>query len=120
MATISPTEKREAGENTTLVESARVTEWATRRDGCRWRSLSEGGGRLSTDRAVDCHEASCWRFAEWLRYGFQIRNNNGTICWWGELHGVEITVGALTVGLSLDEMSNRIMVRFALFTLSTI
>lgn len=73
----------------------------------------EIGGPKQAEISGTGNEASCWRFAEWLRYGFQIRNNNGTICWWGELHGVEITVGALTVGLSLDEMSNRIMVRFS-------
>jgi len=49
-----------------------------------------------------------WEMLEWLRCPIEIFDHNQNCVWWGYVSEVEINVGALTVGVSLDSMSNRV------------
>jgi len=54
-----------------------------------------------------------WGLCNWLRYEVVIRNEAYTPCWWGYVNGVSITIGGLTVELSLDDMANSIAVKYS-------
>lgn len=54
-----------------------------------------------------------WSLSEKLGFELRIKNANGTICWWGKYTRIEMQYGSRTVGLSLDDMANKIRVRYS-------
>ncbi|GIV81732.1 MAG: hypothetical protein KatS3mg051_1197 [Anaerolineae bacterium] len=48
----------------------------------------------------------------WLGYEVTIRNELGTPVWWGVVNDVEVSLGGLSIGLSLDDMANRVAVAY--------
>lgn len=55
-------------------------------------------------------EWAIWELLNWLRAPVTLRDEEGSARWWGYLHTVEIQVGAIRVGVSLESMYNRINV----------
>lgn len=78
----------------------------------RW-SAHKSRGPLDCEIEVTGQLPALWELAQWLRYEITIRNEFGTRCWWGCFTGIEITSGSTTIGLSLDEMYNRVAVRYS-------
>jgi hypothetical protein len=54
-----------------------------------------------------------WSLSEKLGFELRIKNANGTVCWWGKFTRIEMQYGSRTVGLSLDDMANKIRVRYS-------
>lgn len=78
----------------------------------RWSAHSKRGP-MDCEIEVTGQLPALWEMAQWLRYELIIRNEFGTRCWWGCMTGIDITNGATTIGLSLDEMYNRVAVRYS-------
>lgn len=81
-----------------------------------WHSI---GGPKSAEISVQAtsqDSRAMWELLEWLRCPIEIYDHNQTCVWWGYVSEVEITVGVLTVGVSLDSMHNRVA---ALYETST-
>lgn len=75
-------------------------------------SVSAQWGCKSAEIEVIGDERGLWALLENLRYGVTILDEFGTPCWWGFVAEVEVSVGAYTIGLSLDSMANRIAVAY--------
>jgi hypothetical protein len=72
-----------------------------------WHVL--GGPRQATITAWG-NEYAIWELLNWLRAPVTLRDSEGSARWWGFLHAVDIQVGAIHVGVSLDSMFNRVAV----------
>lgn len=68
-----------------------------------------GGPRQATVTAMG-NAYAIWELLNWLRAPVILRDNEGSTRWWGYLHTVDIQVGAIRVGVSLESMYNRINV----------
>lgn len=68
-----------------------------------------GGPRQATVTAWG-DEWAIWELLNWLRAPVILRDNEGNVRWWGYLHTIDIQVGAIQVGVSLDNMYNRVSV----------
>jgi hypothetical protein len=53
-----------------------------------------------------------WDVLDWLRCPIIIRNEAGVPVWWGFVEGVEVGVGAISIGARIDTLSNRIAVAY--------
>lgn len=56
------------------------------------------------------NEWAIWELLNWLRAPVTLRDDEGSARWWGYLHTVDIQVGAIQVGVSLESMYNRVNV----------
>jgi hypothetical protein len=55
---------------------------------------------------------SLWKLLGWLRYGVELYAPNGEPRWWGHIEEMELVSGAITIGVSLESMSNSIAVAY--------
>jgi hypothetical protein len=78
----------------------------------RWSALALGGYNEATIRVTGARVA-LWELSHWLRYGVTIRSEGGAVVWDGYIHEVQISIGAINVGLSLDSMYNAVNVLYA-------
>ena len=78
-------------------------------------------GPYSAHAIGGCEEASLtvtgdterlWGLLDWLRYPVTIRNANGNAVWWGFVAVVEVGLGALTVGVDVETVRNRVCVAY--------
>lgn len=78
----------------------------------RWAGAALGGMRTAEIEATGPRYA-LFDLMDWLRYETLIYNRNGTAVWWGYVAALSLRVGAVEIGVSLDEVSNRIQVIYA-------
>lgn len=78
----------------------------------RWAGAALGGMRTAEIEATGPRYA-LFELLDWLRYETLIYNRNGTAVWWGYVAALSLRVGAVEIGVSLDEVSNRIQVIYA-------
>jgi hypothetical protein len=72
-----------------------------------------GGCRDCTIRVSGAEEA-LWEMIEYLRYGVEIRDELGGEVWWGCVAEVEVGIGGMAIGATLDTMSNDVAVAYSL------
>ena len=77
----------------------------------RWGWRAMGGPRWA-ELLVTGSPDALWQVAHWLRYGVVVRNALRTPLWWGFVREMELRIGAMTVGLGLDGMANKVAVRY--------
>lgn len=73
----------------------------------RWSAAATGGPAEATVE-VRGPRAALVALLDWVRYGVRVENERGTGLWWGYVHRVDVALGRLQVGASLDGMSNRV------------
>jgi hypothetical protein len=71
------------------------------------------GGPLSAEVSASGPENALWETLNWLRRPIEIRNEHGQLVWWGLVNEVRLTWAGLTIGATLDTMSNRIAVAYS-------
>lgn len=71
-------------------------------------SANTQGGSDQVEIAVSGPKDPLWSILRWLSYRIQVRNRNGSVIWSGYIHEAEVTQGAMSVGLSLTGMYNRV------------
>ena len=76
-------------------------------------SFAAIGGPERASIAVDGSATALWEAVEWLRCPLEIRDARGTPVWWGYVASVDVAVGAITVGVSLDDMATRVAVAYS-------
>jgi hypothetical protein len=74
-----------------------------------WNAL--GGPEMAEIRAVGSQFA-VWSLCDWLRAPIEIIDERGTAVWWGYVAEVTVGTGAVELGLSLENMANRVAVRY--------
>ncbi len=78
----------------------------------RWSHKAVGG-------PADCEiEVSGLRdgllgLAGWLGYRLEVVNPDGIPVWWGDVEAVEVAFGGMAVGISLENLANRVQVRYS-------
>jgi hypothetical protein len=75
-----------------------------------WSAL--GGPEFATLTAFGPAHA-LWSLTHQLRAPVEVLDGRGTAVWWGYLASVTVRVGAITVGVSLDTLYNRVAVAYA-------
>lgn len=78
----------------------------------RYESSAQGGPTWA-DIRVDGDAVSLWRVLNWLAYRVQIRDAMGVNVWWGQVNEVELSIGTISLGVSLDTMANSVAVIWA-------
>ena len=71
------------------------------------------GGPTWAELRVDGDAVSLWRVLNWLAYRVQIIDDLGVKVWWGQINEVELSTGAISIGVSLDTMANSVGVIWA-------
>lgn len=66
------------------------------------------GGPTWADLRVDGDALSLWRAINWLAYRVEILDDMGVKVWWGQINSVELSVGDISIGVSLDTMANSV------------
>jgi hypothetical protein len=70
--------------------------------GCDTATISATGGELEL-----------WQLLNMLRYGVEIQDELGNARWWGYVNEVVLEIGGVSIGASLDTMSNKIAVAYS-------
>lgn len=73
-------------------------------------SVEANGGPDQAEVIAIGDELAIWGLVSWLRGPLTIKHPEVGEVWWGYIHEIEITVGEITVGISLDAMFNRVQV----------
>lgn len=71
------------------------------------------GGPELAEIAVAGRLLDLWQVLDWLRCPVELRNPLQQPVWWGYVEAVSIAVGAVTVGVSLESMHNRLAVLYS-------
>lgn len=72
-----------------------------------------GGPKSATIQVKAASERAVWELLEYLRCPVEIFDDRESCVWWGYINSVEINVGSLKVGVSLEEMHNQIAVLYS-------
>ncbi len=78
----------------------------------RWSAAMPGGPDRATI-TLSGPPGALWEVTRWLRYEVRIRADDGTLVWWGYVHGVTVPWNGAQVGLSLEGMHNRVKVLYS-------
>src|SRR5450759_3278047 len=70
-----------------------------------------GGPSWATLRVVGPSPA-VWEAAESLRCPVEIYSSLGELVWWGYVNSLSAGAGAVTLGVGLDDMANRVAARY--------
>ncbi len=76
----------------------------------RWDAV---GG--CAEASITCYgpEQDLWEMIELLRCPVEIRNETGRAAWWGYVNEVQVRVGAIEIGVTLDSMKNKVAVAYS-------
>ena len=70
------------------------------------------GGPVEATIEVEGDLLTCWDVLNWLRYYVIVRNENHTPVWWGIVTRAEVQGPYCRVGVTLEDMRNRIVVDY--------
>jgi hypothetical protein len=74
----------------------------------KWFSGKAWGGPARCEVEVGGDELALWDMLGWLRFGVTVTNPAGRAVWAGIVLEVQVSLGAVTVGLALDRVTNRV------------
>jgi len=81
--------------------------------GARRYSHRAIGGPKEAEIWATGNERGLWEMLEWLRCPIEIWDERKSAVWWGYIHEIELSVGAVRVGVSLDEFYDRVAVAYS-------
>jgi hypothetical protein len=70
------------------------------------------GGCAEAELVVEGDPTALWDTLDWLRFWVVIRNEHRTPVWWGIVVQAQVNLGAVGVGVDLEEVRNRIKVAY--------
>lgn len=70
------------------------------------------GGPDQCDIAVTGEPDAVWEALHWLGYYVWVRNEDGDPVWWGMVTEARVGAGAIEIGLTLDDMYNRVAMAY--------
>lgn len=73
-------------------------------------TASVRGGPIDAEVRATGPRYMLYETLDWLRNPITVYNQLGTEVWWGYIAAITANIGSLEIGLSLDEVSNRIQV----------
>jgi hypothetical protein len=82
-------------------------------------SHSVFGGPKAAEIACDGDINDLWELVERLRCPVEIYSNYGDLVWWGYVHEVQLRVGSLRIGVSLENFHNKVAVAYSFVTPGT-
>src|SRR3990167_5257662 len=80
----------------------------------RYSSVAIGGPKEAVITAFG-PEPELWNIMNYIRYGVTIIDDIGDEAWWGHVSSVELRVGWVRVGLTIDDMTNEVTVSYTSF-----
>ena len=83
--------------------TARPVRWA-------WAAV---GGPADAEIEVSGVRNGLIALAGWLGYRLEIANADGERVWWGDVEACEIAFDGMAVGISLENLANRVQVRYS-------
>jgi len=75
-------------------------------------SQSVFGGPLTAEISVTGNENDLWEMMERLRCPVEIYSDKGDALWWGYVAAIDLTIGNVQAGVTIDSMANRIAVAY--------
>lgn len=79
----------------------------------RWLAWAAVGGPEECEAVLRGPVEAVWEALRWLGYPLEVNNARGSTVWWGFVDEVTVRLGTgLEIGLSLDEMVNRVQVLY--------
>lgn len=75
-----------------------------------WNAI---GGPVQAEIGVVGGQYQLWELLNWLRSPVEINDEIGNPVWWGYINQVEIKQQAISFGVSLDDMANRVRVVYS-------
>ena len=78
----------------------------------RW-SWAAIGGPADAEIEVGGIREGLLALAGWLGYRVEIVNADGVPVWWGDIDACEVAFGGVAVGISLENLANRVQVRYS-------
>lgn len=75
-----------------------------------WNAV--GGPEMCEVEAIG-NEVQLWELLNLLRCPLEVWDWRGTAVWWGYIESVELRIGAITAGVTLDSMSNHVTVMYS-------
>jgi hypothetical protein len=103
---------RRGAVDTTHVTTPNGVAWQAQR--MSWRAI--GGPHRANIRASRVGIDYLADMLDYLRNGVKLYDQQNELCWWGYVHEVKVRWGMTEVGVSLDRMFNRILVRYKALT----
>ncbi len=85
-----------------------------------WYSWNVLGGPDKAEIRITGTENRLWETLQWLRSPVRILDRNNVRVWWGYVHAVNLTIGRVTAGVSLNSMFNRIAVAYSAVDATTL
>lgn len=70
------------------------------------------GGPEWAELQIEGETDALWHLVQMLRFGVTVESHLGDEVWAGYVNGVEISVGAIVIGLWLDDMANSVAVTY--------
>ncbi|MHB9031926.1 MAG: hypothetical protein ACYC6L_02650 [Anaerolineae bacterium] len=85
-------------------------QWKLTPERYSWHSI---GGPQDADIILEGRdEQAAWEALELLRCPIEIYNEQRVCAWWGYVHEVSVSVGAITMGVNLDGLANKVAVSY--------
>lgn len=78
----------------------------------RYSHSAFGGPKLATIQASG-EEVDLWELMELLRSPVEIWSDLGDCAWWGYVADIQLQIGQVQAGVSIDEMYNRVAVAYS-------
>lgn len=76
-------------------------------------SVAAIGGPKAATLNLRGNERGLWEMLEWIRCPVEILDERMSAVWWGYIHGTEINTGRIRVGISLDDVYNRVAIAYS-------
>jgi hypothetical protein len=104
---VTPKFGRRAAVDTVAVTPPHGIRWETQR--MSWRAIG-GPHRASVRAWIGINHLA--DMLDYLRNGVKLYDAQGVLCWWGYVHEVRVRWGVSEVGISLDQMFNKVKVAY--------
>ena len=75
-------------------------------------TIAAQGGMERCEITATGNAYDLWALLGWLRYAVEVLDDLGVPIWWGYAHELYLSVGAISLGISLDGMSNSIAIAY--------
>lgn len=78
----------------------------------KWYSFELPGGPAEAEIEVVGTVEDLWGLLDWLRFQIRVLNEVGSEVWWGLVQSIEIVTPSVAVGLTVEDLVNRLKIDY--------